>query len=291
MAEVSTSDVQAAPAGGSGPHIIVIGNEKGGAGKSTVAMHLAAALVRAGRRVSCLDLDLRQRTLNRYIENRLAWGDRQRKFLPTPTVLPIAASAARDLNVAEAEDAARLAGALAAGGGPGDYVIIDAPGADTHLSRLAHAEADTLISPINDSFVDFDLLGDVDPETFEVRRPSVYAELVWESRKRKAQRSRRPIDWVVMRNRLNTGKIDSKNSQRIAEALRALAPRVGFRVAPGLSERVIYRELFPKGLTLLDLDEAEGRALTMSHIAARQELRDMLIVMKAPGLDGAPLGF
>jgi len=123
-------------------------------------------------------------------------------------------------------------------------------------------------------------------------RPGVYAELVWESRKRKAMAQRRPIDWVVLRNRMAVGTVEARNSQRVAEALNALSGRVGFRMAPGLSERVVYRELFPQGLTLLDLgEEAFKSGLKMSHVAARQELRDLLIVLKLPGLSGAELGF
>jgi chromosome partitioning protein len=272
-----------------GPHVLVIGNEKGGAGKSTVAMHLVVALMRMGQRVGVLDLDLRQRTLARYLENRAAWSAQSRLALPQPLSLTLTPSRARDMDAAEAEDNNAFAQTLAQHGGL-DFIVIDAPGSDTFLSRLAHSYADTLISPLNDSFIDFDLLGDIDAATFEVLKPSIYAELVWECRKRKAQRVRRPIDWVVMPNRLAAGKIESKNRQRMAEALRVLASRIGFRIAPGLSERVVFRELFPKGLTLMDLDQA-GAPMSMSHIAARQEVRDLMIVLKLPRLDGAPLRF
>ncbi|MFZ4069373.1 MAG: division plane positioning ATPase MipZ [Caulobacterales bacterium] len=271
------------------PHVLVIGNEKGGAGKSTVAMHLIVALLRMGKRVGALDLDLRQRTLARYLENRAAWSAQSRLALPQPLSLPLSPSRARDLDTVEAEDAESFAAVLAQNGHL-DFIVIDAPGSDTFLSRLAHSYADTLISPLNDSFIDFDLLGDIDGASFEVLKPSIYAELVWECRKRKAQRARRPIDWVVMPNRLAAGKIESKNRQRMAEALRVLSARIGFRIAPGLTERVVFRELFPKGLTLMDLDKGGG-GLSMSHIAARQEVRDLMIVLKLPGMDGAPLQF
>jgi chromosome partitioning protein len=271
------------------PHVIVIGNEKGGAGKSTVAMHLIVALLRMGRRVGALDLDVRQRTLSRYLENRQAWAGQSGLNLSAPQALVLEPSRARDLDRSEAEDSAALAALLAANAWL-DFIVIDAPGADTHLSRLAHSYADTLISPLNDSFIDFDLLGDIDPATFEVLKPSFYAELVWECRKQKAQRVRKPIDWVVMPNRLASGKIESKNRQRMAEALRGLSARIGFRIAPGLSERVVFRELFPKGLTLMDLEQS-GANLSMSHVSARQEVRDLMIVLKLPGLDGAPLRF
>lgn len=290
MIETETDRTAIAPQ--RAPHIIVTGNEKGGAGKSTVAMHVMIALARMGKRVGAIDLDVRQRSLTRYLENRRAFAAGRNLDMPSPTLAVVQASAAREIDVAEAEEQQRFDTALRQLAERCDFVVIDAPGSDTFLSRLAHAAADTLISPMNDSFVDFDLLGDVDPETFAVRRPSLYAELVWECRKRKAARTRRPIDWVVMRNRMAPGAVDSKNRQRVGEALKALSTRIGFRIAPGLSERVIFRELFPKGLTLLDLEPGVlEQGLSIGHVAARQELRDLVIVLKLPGLDGEPLRF
>lgn len=273
-----------------GVHVIVIGNEKGGVGKSTVAMHVSIALLRMGASVGVLDLDLRQRSLSRYLENRVRWQKQTGATLPVPDAVRIDASAARDLDAAEAEEAGRFEETLARLSQRNQYIIIDAPGGDTFLSRLAHAAADTLITPLNDSFVDFDLLGDVDPQTLEVSRPSFYAELVWDCRKRKAGVSRKPIDWVVMRNRMSP--LDARNKQRVGDALDSLSKRIGFRIAPGLSERVIYRELFPAGLSLLDVSDGQASvSLTMSHVAARQEIRDLLIVLKLPGLQGVDIRF
>jgi chromosome partitioning protein len=272
-----------------GAHLIVIGNEKGGAGKSTVAMHLIVALLKQGRRVGAIDLDLRQRTLARYVENRLTASAARGLSLPMPQMVDVRGSAARNLDLAEHEEAALFQGALRRLSDTCHFIVIDSPGADTFLAREAHAAADTLITPMNDSFVDFDLLGDVDPQTHDVVRPSFYASLVWESRKRKAQTSRRPIDWVVMRNRMAVGTIEAKNRQRLSSALVSLSSRVGFRLAPGFSERVIFRELFPQGLTLLD--SAEGDAASMSKVAARQEVRDLMIVLRLPGLEGEALRF
>jgi chromosome partitioning protein len=272
-------------------HVIVVGNQKGGAGKSTVAMHLIVALMRMGKRTGALDLDLRQRTLTRYIENR------QRSMrggkLPLPQILDLHESRARSIDAAEAEDETHFRAALRRLSETCDYIVIDAPGGDTHTTRLAHACADTLVTPLNDSFIDFDLLGDVDPDHDDIVRPSIYSEMVWDSRKRKAQSERTPIDWVVLRNRTSASKIEAKNKQKVGAALKTLSTRIGFRMAPGLSERVIYRELFPQGLTLLDLDAehaAEG-ALRMSHLAARQELRDLFLTLKLPGLEGETLKF
>lgn len=274
-----------------GAHIIVVGNEKGGAGKSTVAMHLIVALLKQGRRVGAIDLDLRQRTLARYVENRVASSQARGLGLPMPQMIDVHGSAARNLDLAESEEAALLTAAMNRLGETCQYIVIDTPGANSHLSRQAHAAADTLITPLNDSFVDFDLLGEIDPDTNTVIRPSYYAALIWDSRKHKAHASRRPIDWVVMRNRMAVGKIEAKNRQRLSGALSSLSSRVGFRLAPGFSERVVFRELFPQGLTLLDLTEKESAALNMSRLAARQEVRDLMIVLRLPGLEGEALKF
>ncbi|MGJ3230279.1 MAG: division plane positioning ATPase MipZ [Oceanicaulis sp.] len=271
-------------------HVIVVGNEKGGAGKSTVAIHLAIALMRMGKAVGVIDLDVRQASLSRHLSNRRAWAEKRGAKLPVPAEARLPQSAERSLDAREAEEKAAFDAALSDLKARCDYIVIDAPGGDTHYARLAHARADTLITPINDSFVDFALLADVDPETFEVGRPSIYAEMVWECRKRKAMTDRKPMDWVVMRNRVST--LDAKNKRRVGKGLRALSERIGFRLAPGFSERVIYRELFPTGLTLIDLTES-GSAIpfSMSHVAARQELRELLIILKLPGLDGARIPF
>ncbi len=270
--------------------VIVIGNEKGGAGKSTVSIHLSIALLRTGKKVGVIDLDVRQRSLTRYLENRVRWAQNTGATLVMPEIVRVEASQERDLDRAEAEERERFEFGLARLKQTCDFILIDAPGGDTFLSRIAHRSADTLITPLNDSFVDFDLLGDVNPQTLEVLRPSFYSEMVWDCRKRKAQTSRRPIDWVVMRNRMSP--LAARNKERVGGALENLSKRIGFRLAPGLSERVIYRELFPAGLTLLDLTEAGSNvAFTMSHKAARQELRDLVIVLQLPELAGASIDF
>ncbi len=273
-------------------HVIVVGNQKGGAGKSTVAMHLIVALMRMGRRTGAIDLDVRQRSLTRYIENRARWIAARGAKLPAPQIFELSESRQRMLDAAEAEDEATFRAALKRLAETCDFIVIDSPGGDSYLARLAHSCADTLVTPLNDSFVDFDLLGDIDPDCADVVRPSIYSEMVWESRKKKAQALRTPIDWVVLRNRTATSRIEAKNKQRVGEALKTLSTRIGFRMAPGLSERVIYRELFPQGLTMLDLDApgAEGD-MKMAHLAARQELRDLFITLKLPGLEGEPLKF
>jgi chromosome partitioning protein len=273
-----------------GAHVVVVGNEKGGAGKSTVAMHLTVALLKMGMPVGAIDLDLRQRTFSRYLDNRSRYAATKGIALPMPEIGLIHASTNRNLDQAENEDLSLFDATLSRLTRTCKFIVIDAPGGDTFLSRRAHVAADTLITPLNDSFVDFDLLGDVNADTLEVTQPSFYSEMVWECRKKKAAATRRPLDWIVMRNRMSP--LDARNKQAVGDALKSLANRIGFRMAPGLSERVIFRQLFPYGLTLLDLAEDGGQvAFTMSHVAARQELRDLLIVLKLPGLEGQQIGF
>jgi len=251
------------------PHIIVFANEKGGSGKSTTAVHTAVALAAAGRKVAALDMDTRQRTLARYLENREATSRRQLIELPTPMFDTFDPDKGRTLD-------SRLDALVEEAGA--DVVVVDTPGRDDPAARAAIVRADTLVTPINDSFVDLDLIGQVDAETYKVRRPSFYAELVWEARKQRGKRDGATVDWVVLRNRLQ--HVEARNMRRVASALAELSKRVGYRVIPGLSERVIFRELFPKGLTLLDL-AAIGDA-GISHIAARQELREMISGLSLP---------
>lgn len=268
-----------AGAGPSRPHVIVLGNEKGGSGKSTTAMHLIVALLRGGGSVGCLDLDARQGTLTRYVENRRATA--AELPLPVPRHAAILASRLDSAAAAAAEDRARFAEAMA-GFADCQFVVIDTPGSDTGLSRIGHSHADTLVTPLNDSFLDLDLLARLDREGKRILGPSVYAEAVWEQRKRRALADGGSIEWVVMRNRLSS--LDARNKRDIGILLDQLSRRIGFRLAPGFTERVIFRELFPRGLTLLDLDPGRtGLSLNMSHVAARQEVRALL---KAIGIEG-----
>jgi len=261
-------------------HIIVIGNEKGGSGKTTTAVHLSVALTRLGCRVAAIDLDTRQRSFARHLENRAAWGARGAKALAMPESLAFEKTS---LDEGAADDAGRLARLLGEKEKAFDFIVIDTPGSDTLLSRQAHAAANTLVTPMNDSFVDFDLLARIDPETFEVKAPSLYSDFVWECRKKRMLARLPALDWVVMRNRISS--TDARNKRRLSKALDALAQRIGFRVAPGFGERVIFRELFPMGLTMLDLPQAGlDIGFSMSHVAARQEVRQLLRTLKLPGI-------
>ena len=242
-------------------HCIVFANEKGGTGKSTTCVHTAVALASQGLSVGVIDLDHRQRTVTRYLENRSETMRRRQIDLPLP-----------GFEVYEGAEIAELDAIIDRLRESCQVVVIDTPGRDDPLARHAATRAHTLVTPINDSFVDFDLIGQVDPENFKVKRLSFYAELMWETRKTRAKADGVSIDWVVLRNRLHNN--EARNQKRVGEALAELSKRVGFRVIPGLSERVVFRELFPSGLTLLDKGHLGD--LGISHIAARQELREML---------------
>ncbi|MBO9670263.1 MAG: AAA family ATPase [Sphingobium sp.] len=248
------------------PHLIVFANEKGGTGKSTTCVHTAVALAAQGVPVGVIDLDYRQRTVARYLENRADTARRREIDLPSP-VWRVHEGDAEGLDALIAEMAADL-----------PVIIIDTPGRDDPVARHAATRANTLVTPMNDSFVDFDLIGQVDPENFKVKRLSFYSELIWEARKSRAKADGVQIDWVVLRNRLH--HMEARNQKRVGDALGELAKRVGFRVIPGLSERVIFRELFPSGLTLLD--KGHLGELGVSHLAARQELREMIAGLALP---------
>lgn len=264
-------------------HIVVVGNEKGGAGKSTVAMHVATALARMGHKVGALDLDLRQRTLARYVENRLSFCHRVGISLPTPDVYPLPTIDQASLSAGENIHDQRLSVAISQMERACDYILIDCPGSHTRLSQVGHSLADTLVTPLNDSYVDFDLLARTDPETNHVLGPSIYSEMVWNARQLRTQAGLSPVDWIVVRNR--TAPQQMHNKQKIGEALGELAERIGFRIAEGFGERVIFKELFQRGLTLLDLrDVGVIGQMNISNVAARQELRELVKALKLPGV-------
>ncbi|MEL6913788.1 MAG: division plane positioning ATPase MipZ [Pseudomonadota bacterium] len=263
-------------------HIIVVGNEKGGSGKSTTSMHVATALARMGHKVGVLDLDLRQKTLGRYTENRRIYAEREGLTLPSPRYEPLPEIDPKDLAEGENIFDHRLSAAVALLEQDSDFILIDCPGSHTRLSQVAHSLADTLITPLNDSFVDFDLLAKVDSDGQKILGPSVYSEMVWHARQLRAQAGLDPIDWIVVRNRL--GAQQMLNKEKMGAALDKLARRIGFRHIPGFSERVIFRELFPRGLTLLDLKDVGVARLNISNVAARQELRELVKALALPGV-------
>jgi len=264
------------------PQVIVIGNEKGGAGKSTLAIHIVTGLLHAGKKVAIIDLDLRQRSMERFFSNRAVWTAANGHVLPLP-IVPDMGDGKALAKAGEAEQLACFDAAFAEAQGVADIILIDTPGGDTSLSRAAHGRADQIVTPMNDSFVDFDLLGEVDPVTLDLVKPSIYSESVWEARKHRAITEGRQvsIDWIVVTNRLAVA--EARNRRRLEEKMKKLAKRVGFRVGPGLRDRVIYRELFPFGLTVADLsNDIRPVSVSLAHVAARQEMRNL---MQAMGLD------
>ncbi|TCL08009.1 chromosome partitioning protein [Shimia isoporae] len=263
-------------------HIIVVGNEKGGAGKSTLSMHIATALTRMGHKVGALDLDLRQKSFGRYVENRRNYAKEHGLELPTPDYHDLPEIDPSSLQPGENIYDHRLSAAVATLEPDSDFILIDCPGSHTRLSQVAHSLADTLVTPLNDSFVDFDLLAHIDGDADKILGPSVYSEMVWNARQLRAQAGLQPIDWIVMRNRM--GAQQMVNKEKMGKALDKLAKRIGFRVAPGFNERVIFRELFPRGITLLDLRDIGVKQLNISNVAARQELRELIKALNLPGV-------
>ncbi|MBX9802756.1 MAG: division plane positioning ATPase MipZ [Caulobacteraceae bacterium] len=268
------------------PAVIVVGNEKGGAGKSTLAIHIVCGLLHAGRRVAIIDLDLRQRSMSKFFANRAGWMAGNNHTLPMPFEPDLGDGKAL-AKADEQEQLARFTAAMAQARAEADVILIDTPGGDTLLSRTAHGLADQIVTPMNDSFVDFDLLGQIDPVTLDLLKPSIYSESVWEARKHRAITEGRQatIDWIVVVNRMAVAA--ARNRQRLEDRMEKLSRRVGFRIGPGLRDRVIYRELFPFGLTVADLsNEVRPVAVSLAHVAARQEMRNLMLAL---GLDGSAL--
>lgn len=249
------------------PYIFVIGNEKGGAGKTTCSMHLIIALLYQNYSVVSIDTDSRQSSLTNYLKNR----DLYNKQNPDK---PVLVPKHFHISESEVEEQAKSFEQILKNNQDVDYIVIDTPGSHTPLSRVAHSYADTIITPINDSFLDLDVIAKVDSKD-EIISPSIYSQMIWEQKMERASRDRISIDWVILRNRLSN--LDALNKRRVGNVLAKLAKRINFKLAEGFSERVIYRELFLQGLTLLDLKTAKyDRAFNSSHVLARQELRNFL---------------
>lgn len=258
------------------PYIFVVGNEKGGAGKTTCSMHLIIGLIDKGYKVASIDTDSRQHSLTTYINNREQYNKanpdhmvdipihyhiKDEKFDSSEEKLSNEQRVFNDI-LSNIEDDV-------------DYIVIDTPGSHTNLSRIAHSYADTVITPINDSFVDLDVMAKIDGSNMEVSSPSIYSQMIWEQKMEKLSRDNSSINWVVLRNRLHV--LDSNNKRLVNEMLKKISKRIAFKIIPGFSERVIFRELFPQGLTLLDLKKANfNKVFNLSHVAARQEIRSLL---------------
>ena len=265
--------------------VIVVVNEKGGAGKSTIAIHLATALLHGGAKVATLDLDVRQQSMAHFFAHRRAWLAANGAVAPVPEEFLLGPEIAK---LPEADAVAQFEEAWGRAAARAPFVVFDTTASATALGRAAHGMADLIVTPMNDSFVDFDMLGVVDPVSLELTRPSLYSETVWNSRKVRAVATGKSIDWVVLRNRL--APTEARNRKRLDERVQALSRRVGFRVGPGLRDRVIYRELFPFGLTIADLSPTiRPVAMSLQHVAARQELRALMGSLGLAGLAGEEL--
>ncbi len=258
------------------PKIFVVGNEKGGAGKTTCSMHLIIGLLDKGYKISSIDTDSRQHSLTTYINNREAYNLKNpENKVDMPMHFHLKEVINDSVQEKERQEKEQFEEVFDLAKSNADFIVIDTPGSHTNLSRIAHSYADTVITPINDSFVDLDVMAKIDSETLDTSSPSIYSQMLWEQKMERASRDQGSIDWIVIRNRL--GSLDAQNKRNVEEALKKLSKRISFKIAPGFSERVIFRELFPYGLTLLDLKKANfAKSFSMSHVAARQELRTFL---------------
>ncbi len=264
-----------------GAHVIVVGNEKGGVGKSTLSIHLAVALLKAGYRVACIDLDSRQQTMTRFFENRRSWSANAHWAIELPTHRALPRGESADVHANEAQEFTTFAEAIGEVEHEFEFVVIDTPASDTYLMRLAHSLADTLVSPINDSYIDIDVFSRVDHDRSRRGAIAQYGELVRDARRRRKLVDNGLIDWVVVRNRVAT--LSSNNAKQIAISVGRLATELGFRVADGLHDRVIFRELFPIGLTALDpIEEGTHGALSSSQLAARREIEELFDALELP---------
>lgn len=247
-------------------------------------MHTAVALLRLGYRVGTIDLDARQGTFTRYLKKRFDFITKNRDHLPSPYHMAIERSRADTVASQQAEEQDFLLMALEELGRACHFIVIDTPGTDCFLSRLGHSYADTLITPVNDSFLDLDLLVDIEPNTFSILGPSIYTKMVHDQKNQKKLRDGKDIDWIVMRNRLS--HLNATNKETVGKILEKVSHLYGFRLAPGFGERVIFKELFLKGLTLLDLKESQDHPLTLSQISARQEVRQLIVEINPEKLKG-----
>jgi chromosome partitioning protein len=252
-------------------HVVVLGNEKGGSGKSATAMHVAVALMNLGQRIATIDLDSRQKSFTRYVDNRRAWAARAALPLRVPVHFCIARGATLRLDENESIEFDGLAEAVAAVEHAHDFIVVDTPGTDAYLMQLAHAMADTLITPLNDSFVDLDVLGTVDPVTFKLTGESHYAEMVRDARRQRRSVDSGHLDWIVVRNRLSM--MGSRNKRLVGEGLAQLGARLGFARSTawpsGSSIASSFRAGSPRSTQSTRRRSAADRASPMSPRARR----------------------
>lgn len=271
----------------SGTHVIVVGNEKGGSGKSTTAFHLAIHLLYQGFRVASMDVDSRQQTLTNYVRNRHSWARERQLDLPHPLHFHVPGARSDSMRENQKVEFDLFRQAIGEIEGDADFLVIDTPGFDTNLTRLAHSMADTLVTPLNDSMIDLAVIATVDPVTGEPRQMSHYARLVQRARAERLSIDGETIDWVLVRNRISM--LASRNMRQVQAGLDKIATRLECRVAEGIAERVIFRSLFPTGLTVFDQldDRLLGGMPEQSYETARHEYRQLAEALNLPGR-GAP---
>lgn len=263
-------------------HVIVVANEKGGTGKSTLSIHISIALLKAGFRVATIDLDTRQRTLTRFLENRASWAATAPWNVELPVHHALDRSESENVRDNETAEFGAFAAAIAEVEHEYEFVVIDTPASDSYLMRLAHSLADTLVSPINDSFIDVDVFSRVHHDRTQRGQVAQYADLVLEARRKRRLVDQGLIDWVLVRNRM--ASTQSNNAKQIVTSLSRMAVELQFRPAQGLHDRVIFRELFPIGLTALDpIEEAmRNNALSASQASARREIDALVATLQLP---------
>jgi chromosome partitioning protein len=262
--------------------VIVVGNEKGGSGKSTLSMHLAVAYLYAGYKVATIDLDGRQGTLTHYIENRIRHANDNGLDLPVPEHLVVTPSQFSNRKDAE-EDERQLSLEIEELRKEYDTIIVDTPGTFNSLSNSGHKNADILITPVNDSLVDIDVIATIDPYTKAIVAESQYTQNIREIQRIRREAGKTDFKWIVLRNRI--AHIDAKNKREVDTILKALESAVGFTYISGIGERVAYREMFLKGLTILDLLKMPAEEISISHIAAKNEL---MAILAAVGISVGP---
>ena len=263
-------------------HVIVVGNEKGGTGKSTLSIHLTVALMKAGFRVATIDLDTRQQTLTRFLENRSSWAQSAPWDVEMPFHFALARGTSDNVRDNETMEFGAFADAVSRVEHAYEFVVIDTPASDSYLMRLAHSLADTLVSPVNDSYIDVDVFSRVHHDRTRRGEVAHYADLVIEARRKRHLVDHGLIDWVLVRNRI--ASLQSNNAKQIAISLGRMAGELKFRAAEGLHDRVIFRELFPIGLTALDPieDAMKSGTLSASQQSARREIEALVDTLQLP---------
>ncbi|CAL7961791.1 Chromosome partitioning protein [Alphaproteobacteria bacterium] len=268
-------------------HIILFGNEKGGSGKTTTAMHLIIGLLRLGFSVASIDLDVYQQSLSRYIENRKRTVAEGGLSLLLPEHFTLSKKSdnfnMHDDGIKVKSDEEFFVALLEQLKPQYDFIVIDTPGSHNELSKLAHSYADKVITPINDSFLDVDLIGHINPDKPDMLSPGVYSAMLFEQKLRRAARDKQEIDWLVIRNRLST--LDTINKKNVDSAIYRLGKKLGFRVSPGFGDRVIFKELFLNGLTLYDAAISPKVKISTSVLAARQELREFMRALQLQAIN------